>query len=366
MELAPDFQRRRDLLRKKVRQASLDGLLVTSAVNVAYLTGFTGDSSYLWLGGKKDLIFSDTRFATQLAEECPEIDADIRDSRTNLQQSVQRATKAWKCKSLGIESEHVSKAWYDEVKSSTGCELVDTAGWVEANRAIKDKFEIQKIRNSIKVNERAFEVIKAKIHTGQTERQIAHDLENQIRLFGGEGCAFEPIVGAGARSALPHGRALGVPISESAFVLIDWGAKVDGYVSDLTRVLLTAKIPAKIRKIYQIVQAAQSAAIAGIRPGVEFKEVDGIARGMIHRAGFGNKFGHGLGHGIGLQVHEYPSVSPIRKGVFEPGMVVTVEPGVYLPGFGGIRIEDNVLVTKEGRELLSSLPSELDENIVEF
>ena len=155
-------------------------------------------------------------------------------------------------------------------------------------------------------------------------------------------------------------------IEEHGFVLIDWGATVDGYASDLTRVLVTARIPPKIRKIYEIVLRAQEAAIAKIRPGVPFQAVDAVARKVIDKAGFGKRFGHGLGHGFGLQIHELPFMNPVREGTFQPNMVVTVEPGIYLPNVGGVRIEDDVLVTKDGCEVLSDLPKSLDANVVEI
>ena len=361
-----NFAKRRAMLCRKLRQQRLDAMLVTGEINVTYLTGFTGDSSFLFLTPKQVVLISDSRYTTQIEEECPDLATHIRDATSTRLASVAKVCKSHKVKSLGIESSHVTKALYDQLDDECGCELVATEGWVESLRMIKDKTEIKKIRESIRVNEKAFDVIRAQMTGDQTEREIAHNLEHQIRKFGGSRCAFNPIVGVGPRSALPHGHPSSMRIEESGFVLIDWGAMVDGYASDLTRVLVTAKIPPKIRKIYEIVLSAQLAAIAKIRPGVSFKAVDAVARKIIDKAGFGKKFGHGLGHGFGLQIHESPFVNPIREGAFEQNMVVTVEPGIYLPGIGGVRIEDDVLVTKDGCEVLSSMPKDLDESFVDL
>ena len=365
--MQPNFSQRRSQLRRRIKKANLDALLITDAINVTYLTGFTGDSTFLWVAkGNDDILLSDSRYTTQIQEECGELETQIRNASSTQFDSVSKICKVSKASTIGIESAHVSKSTFDKIGQASNCELVDTEGWVEELRAIKDKSEILKIRNSIRVNEKAFQVIRAQLTGDQTELEIAHNLENQIRKFGGSRCAFNPIVGVGDRSALPHGVPSSKRIEEDSFVLIDWGASVDGYASDLTRVLVTAKIPPKIRKIYEVVLKAQLAAIAKIRSGVSFKAIDKIARGIIEKAGFGKKFGHGLGHGFGLQIHECPFMNPIREGVFEQNMVVTVEPGIYLPGVGGVRIEDDVLVTKTGHEVLSSLPKNLDENIVDI
>lgn len=360
----PDFESRRKRLLRRIKRADLSGFLATNENNVTYLTGFTGDSSWLWIGRDKTILLSDSRYTTQINEECPSLDVLIRDSSSTQLDSVSSICKKLKAKTVAVEAAHLSKSVYDSIDSSTTVELVDTEGWVETLRAIKDKSEIRKIRESIRVNEKAFEVIRAQLRGDQTEREIAHNLEHQIRKFGGSHCAFDPIVGVGDRSALPHGIPSNKRIEQSGFVLIDWGSRVNGYCSDLTRVLVTAKIPPKIRKIYEIVLNAQLAAIKKIRPGVPFKAVDSAARTLIEKSGFGKKFGHGLGHGFGLQVHEHPFMNPIRDGSFRQNMVLTVEPGIYLPGVGGVRIEDDVLVTKDGCEVLSSLPKSIEENTV--
>jgi Xaa-Pro aminopeptidase len=243
--------------------------------------------------------------------------------------------------------------------------LVRTEGMVEDLRAIKDKGEIDEIRQAIWYAERGFEILRASLRPEQTEREIANQLEFNLRKLGAKACAFPPVVGVGPRAALPHGRPSDVRVGESDHLLVDWGAWGRLYRSDLTRVLITARISPKLQRMYGVVLKAQEAAIKAIRPGVVGKNVDAVARSIIADAGFGRFFGHGLGHGIGLDVHEAPSLKPISEVVLRPGMIVTVEPGIYLPDFGGVRLEDDVLVTKDGHEVLSSLPKQFDECVVQ-
>jgi Xaa-Pro aminopeptidase len=193
-----------------------------------------------------------------------------------------------------------------------------------------------------------------------TELRVAHELEHAMRRFGALRASFEPIVAAGPRAALPHARATGAPAQGGGFVLVDWGASdVSGYKSDLTRVLPTDKISPKLAKIYRVVLKAQRRGIESVRPGARCADIDAAARAVIVQAGFGKRFGHGLGHGIGLEIHEGPRLNPRSEDTLAPGMVITIEPGIYLPGWGGVRIEDDVLVTRDGFELLSTLPREL-------
>ena len=363
--LATHHLKRLSKLQSRIRREKLAALLVTDEHNVTYLTGFSGDSTYLLLTPSECVLLSDTRYSIQLEEECPEFKVQIRDAGSTKFENVLSALKSFKVSQLGLEADALTKAEYDQFESAlTGIELAATTGWTAKLRAIKDKVEIETIRKSIAINERAFRVIREQLSAGQTELQVAHNLEHQIRAFGGSRCAFDPIVGVGPRAALPHGTPSSAQIGESFMVLIDWGTQYELYASDLTRVLVTGKVPAKFRKVYDAVLSAQLSAIEKVKPGVTFQEVDSVARKLIADAGFGKYFGHGLGHGFGLQIHETPFLSPIHEGKLEPGMVITVEPGIYLPGWAGVRIEDNILVTKDGHEVLSSLPKELDQMVV--
>lgn len=348
---------RRAKLRRLIKRSGANAILVTNETNVSYLTGFTGDSSFLYMTQDKSLLLSDSRYTTQIEEECEDLEAVCRTAKQSMVDLVNRCLKTTRPSQVAVEAGSLTKSEYDRFEShfeSTG--LVPTEGLVESLRAIKDRGEIEEIQCSITMAQRAFEVIRASLRGDQTERDIAHGLEHQIRLFGGDGCSFEPIVGVGPRSALPHATKTWRRIEESPFVLIDWGAKAGRYMSDLTRVLATGKISPKLERIYGVVLSAQLAAIEKIRPGVPMHEVDHAARSVIEDAGHGRHFGHGLGHGIGLEIHEAPRLSPTDSTLLEAGMVVTVEPGIYLPGWGGVRIEDDVLVTQEGHQVLSDLP----------
>lgn len=356
-----NYARRRDRLRAAIKQAGCEAMLVTSELNVGYLTGFGGDSSYLLVHGKGELMLTDSRYETQIQEECPGLGFESRTSRVPMLELLEKIVGSHRFKSLMVEGDSLTLnqfASFEQKLSQTT--LVASSAIVEQLRMIKDKDELQEIRRSIRLAERAFEATRATLTPEHTERLIAAELEHRIRLFGGTGCAFKPIVGVGPRAALPHAIPTDRKVEESPFVLIDWGAKAGRYMSDLTRVLVTGKAPAKLAKIYSIVLQAQLAAIAKIAPGVSASEVDHAARSVIEQAGHGKHFGHGLGHGFGLQIHEEPRMSGSNTTVLEPGMIVTVEPGIYLPGWGGVRIEDDVLVTGDGHEVLTSVPKEYD------
>ena len=236
---------------------------------------------------------------------------------------------------------------------------------MERLREVKDQWELTQIRAAIEYAQRGISVVRSSLRSDQTETEIRYLLEAAMRSFGAAGTGFEPIVGVGPTAALPHAHAGRRRVAEHPVLLIDWGASTDsGYRSDLTRVFITGKPTKQMELVYKTVLAAQQAAIQAIRPGAKCADVDQIARGLIARAGFGKYFGHGLGHGFGLEIHESLRVSPISEREFETGMVVTMEPGIYLPGKFGVRIEDDILVTADGNEVLSNLEREFDEAIV--
>lgn len=360
----PDFESRRDKARKAIKAAGADALLVTNYTNVTYLTGFTGDDSYLLVGRDGEVIVSDPRYTTQLEEECPGSEMFIRPPGMSMLKGVGETLGKAKIRSLAVEGDSITWSLVEQIRDGAGIGLVRTTGLVETLRETKDKDEIAQTREAIRFAEKAFGVLKAALRPEQTEKQVADDLEHQLRLFGAKSSSFEPIVAVGARSALPHGRPTGKKISEDEFVLVDWGASGRLYKSDLTRVLVTGKIPPKLERIYRVVLNAQLAAIEAIKPGVSCHDIDAVARSLIAKAGYGQNFGHGLGHGLGLDIHEGPRLAAGQHRPLRPGMIVTVEPGIYLPGFGGVRIEDDVLVTKNGHEVLTSVSKDFESAIL--
>ncbi len=364
----PNYEMRRARLLKKLKETDVDSLLITGLANVRYLTGFSGDSSWLFLSSGTAVILSDTRYETQLAEECTGLDAEIRDAGSTINELAAKVVAKAKKKKVGIEADQVTISLLSALSEMvTTAELVPTSGLVERLREVKDKWELEQIREAIRIAERAIGVVRSSLRPDQTETEIRFLLEAAMRDFGASGPGFEPIVGVGPTAALPHAHAGQRRVSESPVLLIDWGAQTkSSYRSDLTRVFITSKPTKQIEQVYKTVLAAHQAAIKAIRPGVKCADVDKIARGMIADAGFGKYFGHGLGHGFGLEIHESVRMSPLSKQEFEVGMVVTVEPGIYLPGKFGVRIEDDILVTVGGNEVLSNVPREFEEAIVPF
>jgi Xaa-Pro aminopeptidase len=362
-----NFAQRRESLRRLLADKSLAALLVTDELNVAYLTGFTGDSSYLVMAADRELLITDGRYTQQLAEECPRLELAVREPGSKLPDFAADVVAKLDLRSVGIEADNVTVGFYEKLCNAlASSKLAQTSGLVESLREIKDEGELAVIREAIHIAQRAFDTIRTRLQVGRTEKEVADELEYQIRLCGGTCGAFPSIIGVGPRAALPHGRpARDSRIGDFDFVLVDWGARgASGYHSDLTRLLVTGKLSPQLQNVYGVVLAAQRAAIATIRPGAIMKDVDAAARKTIADASFGKQFNHGLGHGLGLAVHELPRLAPDQNRPLSAGMVVTVEPGVYLPGSLGVRIEDDVLVTEGGCEVLTSVPKELEQCVV--
>jgi len=365
---------RRDSLRKHLIEEGLDGLLITQPLNVTYLTGFTGESSFLVLGRDRAVLVSDARFTEQIQEECPDLDTVIRPPVQTVHQATSEVIGKVGLHTVGFESNHLTVA---ELEIFT--DLCKTVSWksgrdrVEQLRAVKDESEVAAICEAIDIAERAFTAFRALLNGEESEKSLSDAMEGYVRRCGGRCTSFPTIVAAGARAALPHAPPTSQPVGDAAMLLVDWGASGVLYKSDLTRVLvprknapltqpaeLTTALRGKLEEVYEIVLRAQETAIRQVRPGVRGQDVDTAARTVIAQAGYGERFGHGLGHGVGLQIHEAPMMRPGSEVVLRPGMVVTVEPGIYLPGWGGVRIEDDVLVTPDGCEVLTrAVPKEL-------
>ncbi|MEM1209854.1 MAG: aminopeptidase P family protein [Planctomycetota bacterium] len=353
-------------VRSAVRDANADALLVVNPADIRYLTGFVGDDSWLVLPPRgKPVILSDFRFEEQIEREAPDATAVIRAGRmTEALRGVLAKRKAIAI--LAYQADHLTVAQARALsKPMRG--LVKLKALNEATlaaRQVKTDDEVRLIRDALKIQQAAYLETIATIKPGQREAEVAAFLEYRMRALGADGVSFPSIVAADANAALPHAIPGPAKIKKNGIVLIDWGARYRGYCSDLTRVVGVGGMSRKMRAVYQITLDAQLAAIDAIAPGKAFSEIDGVARKVIADAGYGDRFGHSLGHGLGLDVHEEPRLAASAKGVLEPGMVVTVEPGIYLPGVGGVRIEDDVLVTDRGHRVLSELPKSLESAII--
>jgi Xaa-Pro aminopeptidase len=278
---------------------------------------------------------------------------------------VTKVVAAAKVHRLGLEGNSATISFQQSLaKALPKVEIVAAENLVERLRIVKDASEVDATRLACAQARRAYDVVRASLTGNMTEHEVAAELEYQARRFGAKSLSFPPIVAVGPRAALPHARPTQRKLSDSEFTLVDWGVNSGLYMSDLTRIIVTGKISPKLRKIYGIVLKAQLAAIDAIRPGKTCEQIDRVARRIITRAGFGKAFGHGLGHGTGLEIHEAPRLAVGQKTKLRPGMIVTVEPGVYVPGWGGVRIEDDVLVTRTGHEVLSDVPKQLEDCVL--
>lgn len=358
------FAKRQERLRKLIKKTGSRSMLVTCPINVLYLTGFTGGDSYLLIADKRILLISDARYEQQIQEECPDLAVHIRPSSVSiLEETINLLAKM--TGSVLIESEAMSVGQYHYLTEKLPQLHFPLAiGLVEELRELKDASEMERIRRAVTMAERAFIGLRQALRADWTEQRMANFLDASIRQLGGKGTAFSTIVGVGERAALPHGVPSERMVGSDAFVLVDWGANEGAYLSDLTRVLTTSRIPPKFARSYEIVLDAHQAAAAALRPGVLRSEVDRIARSKIEEGGLGKRFTHGLGHGFGLKIHESPRLAKNQDLPLEAGMVVTIEPGIYLPGWGGIRIEDDYWITEDGAERLGQLPMSLEENAV--
>jgi Xaa-Pro aminopeptidase len=329
---------------------------------VTYLTGFTGDSSTVVLTRDRAVLVSDPRYTGQIADECPGLETFIRPLTQRIAEATTEVIGKLGVYSVGFESGGLTVAEFENLR-----ELAPTVDWkggsdrVERLRLVKDEEELSRIRGAIAVAERAFSAFCALLRPQDTEIELCDALEANVRRAGGQGTSFPPIVAVGDRAALPHAPPTDRPVSASEILLVDWGASARGYKSDLTRVLATRTKSscARLEEVYEVVRRAQEAAIRAVRPGVEARAVDAAARKVIDDAGFGDAFNHGLGHGLGLQIHEGPSLRANSADVLAEGMVFTIEPGIYLPGWGGVRLEDDVRVTADGCEVLTTAPRDL-------
>lgn len=350
-------------LRTSFGEAGVDALLVTNPKDISYLCGFRGEDAYLLVGRGKPVIFSDSRFEEELENLKPTVRVVIR--RGPMNPVVKDVVTAAKVDALGVQAEYMTVGVRSGLAKAVGKrKLRDTQGLVSRLRVIKDEHEIKWLRKAIRIQQEALMATIATVEVGQTEQEIDARLVYEMSSRGAGGASFPSIVAAQANGSLPHAVPGRTRVKANRPLLVDWGARFSGYCGDLTRTFAVGRFPKKIAEIYDIVLEAQLAGIAAIRPGVRGVDVDAASRRIIDDAGYGKQFGHGLGHGIGLDVHEAPSLSARSDDTLEPGMVVTVEPGIYLPGIGGVRIEDDVLVTERGHRVLSNYPKDRDSMVI--
>jgi Xaa-Pro aminopeptidase len=338
-----------------IRERELDCLLVTNLVNVRYLTGFTGSNGACVVAPDEALFFTDFRYVEMAREQVPDFER-IQVGPDMLGELAKRLHGR-----AGFDDDHLSVASHAKLseKLPDGVELVPAAGLVERLRAVKDEVEVASMRAAAELATSAYDSLRERGLAGRTERAVAVELVRFMEDAGADGPSFPPIVASGAHGALPHAVPRDLEIPRDTFVVIDMGAQVDGYCSDCTRTLATGEPGDEALEIYELVLRAQTESLAATTAGADCRAVDAVARDIIDAAGHEEHFGHGLGHGVGLQVHEAPRLGKTAEGSLEAGTAVTIEPGVYLPGSVGVRIEDLVIVTDGEPQVLTGFPKEL-------
>ncbi|MBI5141623.1 MAG: aminopeptidase P family protein [Nitrospirae bacterium] len=344
-------------VKKILLDGKSDAVLLTSLRNVRYLSGFTGSQAFIFLARKRSFFVTDGRYETQAGSEVRHIPVMI-ESRSRIDAITSLAERC-SARTLAVEYGDVNMEMFNALRKR-GLRMKPLDIPVERFRMIKDDAEISAITKAVRIAEKAFLKIKPMIRPGTREVDIALALEHEIRMLGSAKLPFDTIVASGARAALPHACPTSRKLRKGDTVILDWGAEWNGYFSDMTRTFILGGTGGEKRRVYDIVLEARDMAVNSVRPGIQMKDIDKAARERITDAGFGKYFGHGTGHGVGLEVHEGPRVSMMGTGAAEPGMVFTIEPGIYLPGKGGVRIEDMVIVTQTGAKVITRLPRDPD------
>ncbi|HUX66175.1 MAG TPA: aminopeptidase P family protein [Terriglobales bacterium] len=354
-----DYRARQLALRARLASAGLDGLLVAHLPNIRYLTGFSGSNALLLLELGRATLYTDGRYRQQAAQEVAQARVAI-PPQGNLWKAA--ATQAAKLRRLGYEDDRVTvaqRARFLAAWPGKAAALRPASGWTEALRLLKQPPEVAALRRAVALAASVFAPTVAAIQPGMTETALAGQLEFGLRQAGGEGLAFDTIIASGPRGAHVHGRPSAARLPRRGFVVMDYGVKLGGYLSDMTRTVHLGRPSVRARAVYHAVREAQAAALAAVRPGVPASAVDAAARHSLRRAGFGAYFPHSTGHGVGLEIHEAPRLAATSSDLLAAGQVITLEPGVYIPGWGGVRIEDMVLVTAGGAEVLTPTPKDL-------
>jgi len=361
--MKPIIENRLTKLRAILKKMEFDTFLVLVAENRRYLSGFTGEDGQfdesagaLFITAQDQGLATDSRYALQAEHEA--LGFDIHCYKKGLAQSIAGILMSLGTKHLGFESVRMSLLQFQKfneqlAKEGASVTMVPTENLVEGLRMIKEAEELDAIRRSLALSEAVFETLCTELSPGMSEKELAWTMEKRMRENGAESVAFPPIVASGPNAALPHAVPTGRPVGKGEPLLFDWGARLKGYCSDISRTIVLGEPDSTFQTVYQVVRDAQLKAIESIRPGISSQEVDRVARDHITAKGFGDYFGHGLGHGVGLATHEKPHLSPMRPMELEVGMVTTVEPGIYIPGWGGVRLENMVVVETEGATVLN-------------
>ncbi|MCC7477236.1 aminopeptidase P family protein [bacterium] len=354
------YSARLDKLVASMAAEQLSALLVTSLPNIYYLSGFSGSTAMLLITPGKKYIITDFRYHTQVALEVdPAFELLDNTGKDILRESLPTLGAAQTGSRIGFESDNASYTLGARLAESDFASFIATKGLVENLRMVKDAGELERIREAVLVNERIFQEVLGFVGPDAAEIDLAAEIEYRALKHGCSGVSFSPIVASGPNSAKPHARFSTDKLTPAAPLTFDMGMKLNGYCSDMTRTVFFKDCPPSWEKIYNIVRQAKDSAHAAIRPGLTGREIDAVARDIITEAGYGDKFGHGLGHGVGIEVHEGPRLARIGEIPLAPGHVVTNEPGIYLPGEGGIRIEDMAVVTADGAENFNTLPTDV-------
>lgn len=344
-------------IREKLEENQLDAILITSPINRRYVTGFTGTAGAAIVTANEALFITDFRYIEQATEQAK--DFTIIQHKQKMIQELHNQLEKLSVKRVGFEKDHTTFTEYEQYQRTFSKELIPVSGILEDLRLVKSASELSIMKQAAKIVDDAFTHIQRYLEPGVKEMEIANELEFFMRRQGATSSSFDTIVASGYRGALPHGVASEKEIQNGELVTMDYGALFQGYCSDTTRTVAVGNISDDLRKIYDTVLAAQLKGLEEVQPGITGKEADTIVRDYIDSKGYGEYFGHSTGHGLGMEVHEQPSLAQSSETVLKPGMVVTVEPGIYIPDLGGCRIEDDLLITESGNERLTFAEKEL-------
>lgn len=344
-------------LREQMKSEGISSFLITSPYNLRYLTGFTGTTGLALIGLEEAFFITDFRYTEQAAKQC--VGFEIVKNVGPILEVVADLVESKNIENLGFEESFVPFKQYVELEGLLEVDLIPVSGMVEELREVKDEEEIAIVEKACEIADKAFSHILTYIKPGMTEIQVANELDFYMRSLGASSVSFETIVASGLRSAMPHGVASEKIIEQGDMITIDFGCYYNGYVSDMTRTISLGEPSDKLREIYNVVKEAQQKVLDVAKPGMTGVELDAVARDYIASKGYSEAFGHSTGHGIGLEIHEGPNVSKLAEKAFVPGNIITNEPGIYLPGIGGVRIEDDMLVTENGIKRLTHSEKEL-------